>query len=127
MNPKKCKELLDTGVLQAFAEGRVIEFSVDCKTWQSCGDLAFLNSAYYRIKPEPKYRPFNNIEAIKLVGSFLFRKKDGKLFCIDGVFIQEKSFSFVLDSSDCYGPSFLLNHYTFKDGSPCGVIDETNM
>ena len=57
--------------LQAFAEGRVIE----CRTkpslvegadvpndWTEMKEIEFWNNTEYRIKPEPKYRPFANAE-----------------------------------------------------------------
>ena len=57
--------------LQAFAEGRVIE----CRTkpsfiegsdvpndWTEMKEIEFWNNIEYRIKPEPKYRPFKDAE-----------------------------------------------------------------
>lgn len=56
-------------ILQAFAEGKVIE----CRTkpsavegtdvpndWTEIKDISFWNNTEYRIKPKPKYRPFND-------------------------------------------------------------------
>ena len=58
-------------ILQAFAEGKIIE----CRTkpsslkgsdtpngWTEMKDFEFWNNTEYRIKPEPKYRPFVNAE-----------------------------------------------------------------
>ena len=58
-------------ILQAFAEGRVIE----CRTkpsaikgtdvpnnWTEMKEILFWNNTEYRIKPEPKFRPFNTEE-----------------------------------------------------------------
>lgn len=58
-------------ILQAFAEGKVIE----CRTtpsivkgkdtpnnWVELKEIEFWNNTEYRVKPEPKYRPFNNAE-----------------------------------------------------------------
>ena len=58
-------------ILQAFAGGRVIE----CRTklnavegtdvpndWTGIEDISFWGNIEYRIKPEPKYRPFANAE-----------------------------------------------------------------
>ena len=58
-------------ILQAFAEGNIIE----CRTkpsslkgsdtpngWTEMKDFEFWNNTEYRIKPEPKYRPFVNAE-----------------------------------------------------------------
>lgn len=58
-------------ILQAFAEGRVIE----CRTkpsfiegsdvpndWTEMTEIEFWNNTEYQIKPEPTYRPFANAE-----------------------------------------------------------------
>lgn len=55
--------------LQAFAEGRVIECRTKPSTvkgtsvpndWTEMTEIEFWNNTEYRIKPEPKYRPFEN-------------------------------------------------------------------
>ena len=58
-------------ILQAYAEGMVIE----CRTkpsavkgtdipndWTEMKEIEFWNNTEYRIKPEPKYRPFKDAE-----------------------------------------------------------------
>ena len=58
-------------IIQEFAEGKVIE----CRTkpslvegtdvpndWTEMKEIEFWNNTEYRIKPEPKYRPFKNAE-----------------------------------------------------------------
>ena len=58
-------------ILQAFAEGKVIE----CRTkpsaiegtdvpndWTEMKEIEFWNNTEYRVKPEPTYRPFKNAE-----------------------------------------------------------------
>lgn len=58
-------------ILQAYAEGKVIE----CRTkpsvaecsdipndWAEMKEIEYWNNVEYRIKPEPKYRPFANAE-----------------------------------------------------------------
>ena len=58
-------------ILQAFAEGKVIE----CMTkpsavkgtdvpndWTEMKEIEFWNNTEYRVKSEPKYRPFNDAE-----------------------------------------------------------------
>lgn len=59
-------------ILQAYAEGRVIECrtkpSALSKSWQDMNDwtemkeIEFWKNTEYRVKPEPKYRPFKNAE-----------------------------------------------------------------
>ena len=58
-------------VLKAFAEGKVIETrrkpsAVKCtdipNDWTEMKEIEFWNNTEYRVKPEPKYRPFKNAE-----------------------------------------------------------------
>lgn len=69
MNRNQAKEFYP--ILQAYAEGRVIE----CRTkpsavegtdvpndWTEMKEIEFWNNTEYRIKPEPKYRPFKDAE-----------------------------------------------------------------
>lgn len=50
-------------IIQAFAEGKIIETLHSSGTWNTNEELYFDRPACcYRIKPEPKYRPFANAE-----------------------------------------------------------------
>lgn len=60
MNSRQAKELLP--IMQAFAEGKVIEYYCN-NIWTEYDNFNFLDKVQnYRIKPEPKYRPFANEE-----------------------------------------------------------------
>ena len=57
MTREEAKELLP--IIQAFAEGKVIEIFDDEIGWVEKENPKFnLNPDFYRIKPVPKYRPF---------------------------------------------------------------------
>lgn len=67
MNRIEAKEFYP--ILQAYAEGKVIESRTKPSTvkgtdvpnnWTEMTDIEFWNNTEYRIKPEPKYRPFEN-------------------------------------------------------------------
>lgn len=60
MTREEAKELLP--IIQAYAEGKSIEvFQVKVDTWREITDPNFdVGPEYYRVKPEPKYRPFKN-------------------------------------------------------------------
>lgn len=61
MNRKEAAELLP--IIKAFSEGRVIQMKTVNKGWQDIYFASFdSNPKEYRIKPEPKYRPFKNAE-----------------------------------------------------------------
>lgn len=62
MNRSEAKDLLP--IIQAFAEGKTIQsrFINGSNTWWDDNNLSFGDGVEYRIKPEPKYRPFKNKE-----------------------------------------------------------------
>lgn len=57
-------------IFQAMADGRVIQFTANGNNWIDVDgeeeglflDTLIDNPQYYRIKPEPKYRPFKDAE-----------------------------------------------------------------
>lgn len=60
MTRENAKELLP--IIQAFAEGKTIEYHSN-DNWVEQENFGFIdNVRNYRIKPEPKYRPFANAE-----------------------------------------------------------------
>lgn len=62
MNSRQAKELLP--IIQAFVEGKTIEFRErGCTLWtESVSPIFNFANFEYRIKPSPKYRPFANAE-----------------------------------------------------------------
>lgn len=62
MNRQRAKELLP--IIQAFAEGKTIEsrYIKATKLFSENRNPSFNDDFEYRIKPEPKYRPFANRE-----------------------------------------------------------------
>ena len=69
MNRNQAKDF--SPILQAFAEGKVIECRTKPSTikgidtpnkWTEIEDIVFWNNTEYRIKPESKYRPFKDAD-----------------------------------------------------------------
>lgn len=69
MNRNQAKEFYP--ILQAYAEGKVIECRTKPSTvkgtdipndWTEMKGIEFWNNTEYRVKSEPKYRPFKNAE-----------------------------------------------------------------
>ena len=69
MNRKEAAELLP--IIQAFAEGKAIESRTKPSAvkgtyipndWTEMKEIEYWNNTEYRVKPEPKYRPFANAE-----------------------------------------------------------------
>lgn len=122
MTREEAKELLP--IIQAFIEGKVIEsFAFDTEEWVEINDPSFtLHPKYYRIKPEPKYRPFKTREECweemhkHPDFGWLYYKKN-KYFVNIGV---------MGDYSGMNGQKFTeaFNNYTFTDGEPFGIKEE---
>lgn len=63
MTREEAKVLLP--IIQAYAEGKAIEsrcIKGDKSLWYDDEDPSFDNDFEYRLKPEPRYRPFKNAE-----------------------------------------------------------------
>jgi hypothetical protein len=61
MTREEAKKFLP--IIQAFAEGKNIEtYYYSDKTWRETNNPSFSLCFEYRVKPEPKYRPFNSKE-----------------------------------------------------------------
>lgn len=107
--------------LQAFAEGRVIECRTKPSTvkgtdvpndWTEMKEIEFWNNTEYRIKPEPKFRPFKNAEECWA--------EMQKHQPIGWVKYADKYISIsAIDSNNDYETDF--DDYTFADGTPFGV------
>lgn len=132
MNRIEAKEFYP--ILQAYAEGRVIECrtkpSALSKSWQDMNDwtemkeIVFLKNTEYRIKPEPKYRPFANAEEcwdeMKNHQPFGWVKtKSGthRLIVLTG---EERLMMGAQNIEWSYRTMF-DEEFTFADGTPFGV------
>ena len=112
MTREEAKELMP--FIQAFAEGKTVEFLNNDGMWEENKSPLFCSEPKrYRIKPEPKYRPFKSkeecwLEMQKHQPFGWIKVKKGGYFC----------FTMVLD--DCsYDDLFKTS--TFADGTPFGV------
>ncbi len=136
MTPTRAKELLP--VIQAFAEGKKIQFkdSVTQK-WADGDQFSFDYSSYqYRIKPEPKWRAWKPSEVPRafMVASKSDPHTDGKWQ------VAEKGYSshiividggwHLSDKTACHRhitPEELFDQFVqiHPDGShtPCGVLE----
>lgn len=134
MTREEAKELLP--IIQAFAEGKTIEI-YDNREWQDLifGNIKFDCKPYcYRIKPEPKYRPFNSQEECwnemqkHQPFGWLKSKKNGRFHCIGEVSWSDefKTVSIALSTSESLSRSSdsVFDEYTFADGTPFGIREE---
>ena len=122
--------------LQAFAEGKVIE----CRTkpgavkgtsvpndWTEIKEIEYWDNIEYRVKPEPKFRPFKNAEECwnemqkhQPFGWVKLKDTESGYYMLKSIASQvvigfnETSFSY----------KKVFNDYTFADGTPFGVKEE---
>lgn len=110
-------------IIQAYAEGKEIEiFDKTTKMWKTAMLPHFdCDSKIYRIKPEPKYRPFANTEECwtemdkHQPFGWVKTKDKGIRFCIVGL-NQKNAFTQVGHKYD-----EALDEFIFADGLPFGV------
>lgn len=124
-------------ILQAFAEGKVIETRTDTSTlkrkdtpndWTEMKEIEYWNNTEYRIKPDSKakakYRPFANVEEcwteIKKHQPFgwVRDKKDGYYVLITAV---DNGDYMSLSGNSGWSFYSLMKDYTFADGTHFGV------
>lgn len=132
MDVNRVKELLP--IFHAFSEGREIEYKVNnASGWQKATELVCLDTYIYRIKPEPKYRPFRtqeecwdemhkhpdlgwvmakNKKELVQIGRILMSKLDNVMITLS------------IDEGRNFNSSYYFNHYTFTDGAPFGIKEE---
>ena len=121
MTQEETKELLP--IMQAYAEGKVIESFDDVWGWVEMENPKFdLSPEFYRIKPEPKYRPFNNQlecwnEILKHQPYGWIKAPNGDLSCIDKIFDKGVTY----DHSSRQFSDYIADNYTFADGTPFGI------
>lgn len=125
MDRNQAKELLP--IIQAYAEGKTIQSYdslIDIGDWEDCENPIFDDSNYnYRIKPEPKYRPFEDAkecwaEMLKHQPFGWVKNKDTQSFFLCKAVGKFTSIG-VENSPYTYDDAF--EFYTFADDVPFGV------
>ena len=129
MNREQAKKLLP--IIQAFAEGKTILVQEDIDWRYLSDDADFnLNPLRYRIKPEPKYRPFTNAdECLQEMQKhqpfgWIKDKQDGSYVLITNVNDDEDSGGMSINSNGGWDFVGLMDNYTFADGTPFGIKEE---
>ena len=125
-------------ILQAFAEGKVIECRTkpsalskswqDMNEWTEMKEIEFWNNTEYRVKPKPKYRPFKDAEEcwqemkkhqpFGWVKSTLFKDFD---------LVQRVTTLYVEINRDIIDYKDALDKFTFADDNNFGVKVEENI
>lgn len=125
MNREKAKSFLP--LIQALAEGKTIQMLDENNNWI---DSLFINVEYdspevYRIKPEPKYRPFNNArecwEEMKKHQPFGWLSNGELLFNIISIGAGITIHNCISNCGYSFKSAVSL---TFADGTPFGILEE---
>ena len=133
MTREEAKKLLP--IIQAFAEGKTIQFKTKDRPWFDLLDnnLEMREVFKYRIKPEPKYRPFKSQEECwqemmkHQPFSFVVNKDSVDYFSICRVFKDEKGISRITFISNPYSGwdmEIVFDRFNFADGTPFGIKEE---
>ena len=125
MTRKEAKELLP--IIQAFAEGKEIEY-YDCNDddWIKTDTPIWTSKINYRIKPEPKYRPFKSQEEcwnemLKHQPFGWVRSKKCKALLWNVTSINKDDITIICDY---YKFHRAFECFEFADGTPFGIKEE---
>ena len=126
MTREQAKDLLP--IIQAFAEGKHIQWRNHCKKWidvdERDGLYTEFPSSIYRIKPEPTYRPFRTKEEcwneMLKHQPFGWVKYGESIYSIQHIDSDSITIS---DYEGLYSHEFNVSfvNSTFIDGTPFGV------
>ena len=126
---EEAKEMLP--IIQAWADGQTVDWYDPAIGWRLSGFTLDFDKKpnFYRIKPEPKYRPFKTREEcweemhkhpdfgwvkVNVTGEY------EQIVRIFDYCKTELSFN-IANNDDDYTSEMMLNSYTFTDGTPFGI------
>ena len=136
MTREQAKELLP--IIQAFAEGKIIQYKNFLDEWTDIEEnegLSFIKTPLdYRIKPQPKYRPFKNQEEcwnemLKHNPFGWVKSKDKGYFHLIGLVqwaseLEDVMIIFATSEQLARSSRSLFEDFTFADGAPFGIKEE---
>lgn len=128
MTREEAKELLP--IIQAFSEGKEIEgiYKGIKSPWFKVEDIVFDGGTIFRIKPEPKYRPFKNEEEcwqeMQKHQPFGWLKLKGEDTAYGMLtLIKDKGAAVGINDTPFYY-RYIFYNYTFADRQPFGIKEE---
>lgn len=114
-------------MIQAFIEGKEIEYRSkgDNEKWREMNDmpgLSYVDAYEYRIKPEPKYRPFKDAEECWQVmqkhqpfGWVKYKETKSLITQVSSICVNIGKNYYFEEASE---------KFTFADGTPFGIKEE---
>ena len=132
MTREEAKEMLP--IIQAWADGKIIQVREKGRWVELCIDDFTRSPDRYRIKPEPKYRPFKNQEEcwnemLKHQPFGWVKSKDKGYFHLIGLVqcvseLEGVMITFATSERLARSSRSIYEHYIFADGTPFGVKEE---
>lgn len=125
MTREQAKELLP--IIQAFAEGKTIQYLGRMDVWRDYYDPTFCGSLKYRIKPEPKHRSFNDQEECwnemhkHPDFGWVKARNTGNLCQINCFYYGNR---IGIDNNPLINFGCAFDDYLFTDGAPFGIKEE---
>jgi len=128
MTREEAKEMLP--IIQAYAEGKTIQYRNIEGEWEDIKVPSFDGfPSDYRIKPEPKYRPFQTKEECwnemlkHQPFGWINNKNTKDYYSIISISKIAKSTKASIDDYE-YEFNEIFNCFTFADGTPFGIKEE---
>lgn len=123
MTREEVKNLLP--IIQAYADGKNIQYLNKDFIWDDFEDQTFFGGVSYRIKPEPKYRPFKTTEEcwnemLKHQPFGWIRNKVNRAM----IHISFALGGYVMLATENRGFSDVFDKFEFIDGTPFGIKEE---
>ena len=130
MTREEAKEMLP--IIQAWADGKIIQVREKGRWVELCIDDFTRSPDMYRIKPEPKFRPFKTQEECwnEMLKhhpfGWVIDKADNKYFDISMIYhsTEIKSETKVITVGKAHTLKEAFNNLTFTDGTPFGIREE---
>ena len=133
MTREEAKEMLP--IIQAYAEGKTIEYSYDGEHWERNDAPVWDCDVMFRIKPQPKYRPFKNQEECweEMLKHQPFGWVKDEYKYVHIVCVHKNKIEFSPDEDDNgtlftstmdFTSVYEKGGYTFADGTPFGIKEE---
>ena len=130
MTREEAKEMLP--IIQAWADGKTIQVKEKGRWVELCIDDFTRSPDRYRIKPEPKYRPFKTQEECwnemlkHQPFAFLSSANEYDWFSICRVFEEEgiPKITFASNPYSDYDMTKVFDTFQFADGTPFGIKEE---
>lgn len=124
MTREETKERI--AVMQAYVDGKQIQLQLPDGKWGEIPNPDWCNNANYRVKPEPKYRPFKDAdecwqEMLKHQPFGWLKEKERNVRTQIG-FMHTGGIQGTSGGSSNYKAFF--DCFRFADGAPFGILEE---